>query len=768
MSRKSSRVGLCIVALLSLILANGAIHTRKASAASLPSNSPITAAFVSSEQGDFVGGGNNYSFSKITYDLQDGGVAFNATDSAAYFTFIFLPPAGQSLLPGTYVVTGSPGPSQPQLDVFGNSHGCDYETGWFTIDDATYDSSGNILSFSVRFEQHCGVSEAALFGALSYQSTAPYRTRTVSPTNLAFTSPSGGPVTQTITITNNGPSTLTPSYALAGANPGDFNVTTTCPSSLAAKASCAYKITYTPGIAETSAATFEYFDELSPLGPPNEQAEEGTGWHIPLSATNSAYQGSLPALGPAYMDSESGNGLVTPQETEFTSVTYLGSPAGYPRFQLTNDIGAYAEVTLAPPAGAPLVPGTYNDAESAGGQDPGDPGLDVTYGDEGCNTVAGRFIVDDATYDGSGNVVTFAARFEAHCEGGPGAIFGFISYNSPVTYPTRTVSANTLTLSTVGGPVTQSVTITNYGPTPDSQTGFSISGGDASSFALSHNTCTGTLAAGTSCSVSVTYTPASDSSTSTSTLYFTDTLAPLGPPNEPAGAGEGRAIGLSGSATLAQVDCLYNGTNHDTPVANVTQGSSISIDCTGFPAFDTVAAGEGSPLYLNDLDPSDLDPNLQFFTTDGSGNLNATFIVPNPFVAGDPSAVCPPTASQVSEGYFRCFLVLADQFGNGDIVPLDYALPSPATTPSGGSTGYWMVGSDGGVFAFGDAPYLGSLPGLHVHVDNIRAVVPTADGKGYWMVGSDGGVFAFGDAPYLGSLPGLHVHVDNIVGVVPG
>jgi len=88
--------------------------------------------------------------------------------------------------------------------------------------------------------------------------------------------------------------------------------------------------------------------------------------------------------------------------------------------------------------------------------------------------------------------------------------------------------------------------------------------------------------------------------------------------------------------------------------------------------------------------------------------------------------------------------------------------------PTADGKGYWMVGSDGGVFAFGDAPYLGSLPGLHVHVDNIRAVVPTADGKGYWMVGSDGGVFAFGDAPYLGSLPGLHVHVDNIVGVVPG
>ncbi len=81
--------------------------------------------------------------------------------------------------------------------------------------------------------------------------------------------------------------------------------------------------------------------------------------------------------------------------------------------------------------------------------------------------------------------------------------------------------------------------------------------------------------------------------------------------------------------------------------------------------------------------------------------------------------------------------------------------------------GYWMVGSDGGVFAFGTATFKGSLPGLHVTVKNIVGVVPTSTGNGYWMVGKDGGVFAFGDATYLGSLPGDHVTVSNIVGVVP-
>jgi hypothetical protein len=83
------------------------------------------------------------------------------------------------------------------------------------------------------------------------------------------------------------------------------------------------------------------------------------------------------------------------------------------------------------------------------------------------------------------------------------------------------------------------------------------------------------------------------------------------------------------------------------------------------------------------------------------------------------------------------------------------------------SGGYWMVGSDGGIFSFGGAPFFGSLPALNIHVKNVVSIVPTHDGLGYWMIGSDGGVFAFGDAGFVGSIPGLHIHINNIVGAVP-
>ena len=85
--------------------------------------------------------------------------------------------------------------------------------------------------------------------------------------------------------------------------------------------------------------------------------------------------------------------------------------------------------------------------------------------------------------------------------------------------------------------------------------------------------------------------------------------------------------------------------------------------------------------------------------------------------------------------------------------------------PSPDDRGYFLVGQDGGVFAFGDAPFLGSLPGLHVSVHDIRGIVPTQDNRGYFLVGQDGGVFAFGDAPFLGSLPGRGIHINDVIGI---
>ena len=62
--------------------------------------------------------------------------------------------------------------------------------------------------------------------------------------------------------------------------------------------------------------------------------------------------------------------------------------------------------------------------------------------------------------------------------------------------------------------------------------------------------------------------------------------------------------------------------------------------------------------------------------------------------------------------------------------------------------GYWLTGADGGVFAFGNAPYDGSVPGLGLRVSDIVGIAESdsPSGSGYLLVGADGGVFAFGGA----------------------
>jgi hypothetical protein len=87
--------------------------------------------------------------------------------------------------------------------------------------------------------------------------------------------------------------------------------------------------------------------------------------------------------------------------------------------------------------------------------------------------------------------------------------------------------------------------------------------------------------------------------------------------------------------------------------------------------------------------------------------------------------------------------------------------PIAATVPLSG--GYWLVASDGGIFSYGDAVFLGSTGALHLNKP-IVGMAPTHDGKGYWLVASDGGIFNYGDAAFDGSAGGMPLN-QPIVGM---
>jgi hypothetical protein len=97
----------------------------------------------------------------------------------------------------------------------------------------------------------------------------------------------------------------------------------------------------------------------------------------------------------------------------------------------------------------------------------------------------------------------------------------------------------------------------------------------------------------------------------------------------------------------------------------------------------------------------------------------------------------------------------AHYYGSMGGTPLNKPIVGITATPDGG--GYWEVASDGGIFAFGDANYYGSMGGKPLNKP-IVGIAVTHDGGGYWEVASDGGIFTFGDATFYGSMGGVHLN----------
>jgi len=169
-------------------------------------NVPMTALAMSSQQGDYIGGGQTLLFTSATSSITpsrnyDNGVSLT-TPAGGYWSADFSAPGNVALVPGAYEgaqrfpfqTFGAPG-----LSVDGNGRGCNTLTGRFVVDTAAYTTSGSVQSFGAEFEQHCEGAIPALFGAVAINSIL----RQVSVSNAVKSS---GP-SAVFTITLNPPST---------------------------------------------------------------------------------------------------------------------------------------------------------------------------------------------------------------------------------------------------------------------------------------------------------------------------------------------------------------------------------------------------------------------------------------------------------------------------------------------------------------------------------------------------------------------------------
>ncbi len=207
------------------------------------------------------------------------------------------------------------------------------------------------------------------------------------------------------------------------------------------------------------------------------------------------------------------------------------------------------------------------------------------------------------------------------------------------------------------------------------------------------------------------------------------------------------------------------------PTGSVTVQSGGTTICTLQlqPAGPSTAAGSCPTLSGTQLPPGSYGLTANY---PGDGNFQSSVSSARPLtIAGGPTQGYWLTGSDGGIFPFGS----AQFYGSTGNLKLQRPIVGIVPTPDHG--GYWLVGADGGVFSFGDTPFYGSIPGIGLHPAGsglpssldapIVGMVPSFDDHGYFMVASDGGVFAFGDAHFTGSCPGIGGCAGAAVAVMP-
>ena len=166
------------------------------------------------------------------------------------------------------------------------------------------------------------------------------------------------------------------------------------------------------------------------------------------------------------------------------------------------------------------------------------------------------------------------------------------------------------------------------------------------------------------------------------------------------------------------------------------------------------------------------DGELTYAATDTPVSCTVTlaFDTTNGYQASVPTA-CLPSVTSFQWYAYTLYDTSTGAYGRSIPDPVTeqgavFASPIAAPpTAAGIAPGYWLFAGDGGVFAFGDSQFYGSLGALHLNAPIVGGTA-TLDGKGYTMVASDGGVFTFGDARFYGSMGGTRLNAP-IVSLVP-
>jgi Fibronectin type III domain/Putative Ig domain len=229
--------------------------------------------------------------------------------------------------------------------------------------------------------------------------------------------------------------------------------------------------------------------------------------------------------------------------------------------------------------------------------------------------------------------------------------------------------------------------------------------------------------------------------------------APASPTPPPAITTTSLPDGADGSPYVVTPDVSGGTGPYSFWLSSGTLPSGLSLNPNTGAITGTVAPGATSETFTVAL-------------TDAEGHTTTkvyTLIVGTPSANSRSIAATPDGKGYWVVGQNGTVMAFGDAVLYGSAVGMDLNGPivGIVATPDGG--GYWLVGSDGGVFAFGDAAFYGSAAHMRLN-QPVLGMVSTPDGKGYWLLAYDGGVFSYGDAGFYGSAASLRLN-KPIVGI---
>jgi hypothetical protein len=429
-----------------------------------PAPAGTTVLDLESQPGDYIGGGQRYTFNaasvSFSVSAEAKGISVSTGSIGSGWTIDLLPPAGGKLQDGVYegaqrAAFHAPGVAGMEIDSPGK--GCNTVSGRFELFDVQADRSGTIVSFKLQFEQHCGGAAPALFGQMLYNASGPNPT-SVSVAGASLLKGNDGASDGFVVVSLSKPShhPVTVAYGTADGT---------------AVAGVDY-------VATTGTLVLGDKNTARTIGIPiigNRTAASGRRFVVNLVSVTGAQAGAA----QAQLQIVDPNGPLTVLAMTSQPGDYIGGGQAWLELDsYTTFYGSLtrnsAQVSLGEPefwtldfaarAGSSLSTGHYPHAQRYVFEPNRFPDLDVDGDGRGCNTLSGNFrivaLTGGASVKRHQTLSVFSAVFEQHCEEASPALFGSIAIDSVL----RQLSITNAVVS--NGIATFTVTVNPRGPSP--------------------------------------------------------------------------------------------------------------------------------------------------------------------------------------------------------------------------------------------------------------------------------------------------------------